>query len=344
MMILTSALGGPVRTDWIGDASASLSQYFADTYLTPILSFMGGLIDEGFKYAFTGTGTTTAMWSAVEDSNNGNLGTLDTWVLIMAPIIIILMTIQVVVALVRKNPAGLARAVVGGLLGIPGSYFAVWVIKQVSTVIDEITSYIMSTLGEDGGSAAIMKVFGLVADGEGGWTQTLAASWAVPAPVQILLAVIITLVAYIFVAILMFAMILRTLAIVVLASVAPLVIMTQPLEWTSSWFPRWAEMVVGLLLAKPLAAAVFVLTIRITAAPTEGDTGFVTFVAGIVGLILCTAMPFIAMNMFSFAPVGGLSNAAGFEGGMRSGGAALTRGARSGTASVRTLASKVIKR
>lgn len=340
MIITALSIGGQVKTDWIGDASASMSQWVSDTFITPIVGVMGGLISDGFEYAFLGTGTTDAMWMAVEKSNNGQLGTLDTWVLIMAPIIVVLMTIQVVVALVRKNPAGLARAVVGGVLGIPGSYFAVWVIKQVSGVIDQITAYIISTLGDDGGKTAIMTIFGLKLNSDGGWDQTLGASWAIPPTAQVIVALIITLVAFIFVAILMFAMILRTLGIVVLASVAPLVIMTQPLEWTASWFPKWTEMLVGLLLAKPLAASVFVLTIRIT----SGASDFVTFTSGLVGLIICIAMPFISMNMFTFAPVGGYSSAGQFEGGMRGGSSALTSGARQHVASARSLASKVVKR
>ncbi|MBK5237661.1 MAG: type IV secretion system protein [Actinomycetales bacterium] len=339
MIITALSIGGQVKTDWIGDASASMSQWVSETFITPIVGVMAGLINDGFDYAFVGTGTTDAMWTAVEKSNNGQLGTLDTWVLIMAPIIIVLMTIQVVVALVRKNPAGLARAVVGGLLGIPGSYFAVWVIKQVSAVIDQITAYIISTLGPEGGKEPMMQIFGLTPKAGGGWSQTLGASWVIPPTAQVIVALIITLVAFIFVAILMFAMILRTLAIVVLASVAPLVIMTQPLEWTSSWFPRWAEMLVGLLLAKPLAASVFVLTIRIT----SGASDFVTFTSGLVGLIICIAMPFIAMNMFSFTPSGG-GSMSNMESGVRGGGSSLARGAHSSVSSVRSLASKVVKR
>ena len=339
MIITALSPGGLVKMDWIGEVSKSMSQWLSDTFITPFVGVMAGLINDGFDYAFLGTGTTTDMWAAVENTNNGQLGTLDTWVLIMAPIIIVLMTIQVVVALVRKNPAGLARAVVGGLLGIPGSYFAVWVIKQVSAVIDQITKYIISTLGPDGGKEPMMQIFGLKLNKDGGWTQTLGASWAVPPITQILISLIITLVAFIFVAILMFAMILRTLAIVVLASVAPLVVMTQPLEWTSSWFPRWAEMLVGLLLAKPLAASVFVLTIRIT----SGASDFVTFTSGLVGLLICIAMPFIAMNLFSFTPSGGGASS-NMESGMRVGGSSLARGAHSSVSSVRSLASKVVKR
>ncbi|MFP3686194.1 type IV secretion system protein, partial [Bacillus sp. SIMBA_026] len=65
--------------------------------------------------------------------------------------------------------------------------------------------------------------------------------------------------------ILMCSMIFRTFALAVLAALAPVALMMLPWEKSKAWSGRWCEIVVALLLAKPLAATVLATAIKLFA-------------------------------------------------------------------------------
>ena len=97
--------------------------------------------------------------------------------------------------------------------------------------------------------------------------------------------------------ILMCSMIFRSFALIVLAAVAPVALMLMPWEKTKSWTRRWCEIVVALLLAKPLAATVLAVAIKLFAE----SKSFAGLAAGTVGMALACGAPLMALRLVSFA-------------------------------------------
>jgi hypothetical protein len=95
----------------------------------------------------------------------------------------------------------------------------------------------------------------------------------------------------------MCSMIFRTFALAVLAAVAPVALMMMPWEKSKAWVGRWCEVVVALLLAKPLAATVLAAAIKLFA----DSTSFAGLAAGTVGMILACGAPLVALRLVSFA-------------------------------------------
>ena len=97
--------------------------------------------------------------------------------------------------------------------------------------------------------------------------------------------------------ILMCSMIFRSFALIVLAAVAPVALMLMPWEKTKTWARRWCEIVVALLLAKPLAATVLAVAIKLFA----DSKSFAGLAAGTVGMALACGAPLMALRLVSFA-------------------------------------------
>lgn len=114
-------------------------------------------------------------------------------------------------------------------------------------------------------------------------------------------AVVVTamavIVVWILAFILMCSMIFRSFALILLAAVAPVALMLMPWEKTQSWARRWGEIVVALLIAKPLAATVLAVAIKLFAE----SKSFAGLSAGVVGMALACGAPLMALRLVSFA-------------------------------------------
>lgn len=113
----------------------------------------------------------------------------------------------------------------------------------------------------------------------------------------IVITVLATLIIWVLAFILMCSMIFRSLALIVLAAVAPVALMLMPWEKTKSWTGRWCEVVIALLLAKPLAATVLAVAVKLYA----DATSFAAMAAGAVGMTLACAAPLMALKLVGFA-------------------------------------------
>lgn len=286
--------------------------------------------DRYLKDAFASSNIDDSWWAAVVGTPN-DPGMLAKWMPVLAPILVILVSIQVVRAVFAGSSIGLARAGIGAVLGIPGTYVAVWLVQLMSAISDEVTAYILGNPDENTASIFI-RILGLqltdgkitgvatdyymwdgVVDKAGGW--------------QLLGALILAFIIWLLSIILGFVMALRSMAIVLLASMAGWAVVSTSLEITKSWFGTWLSMVVGLILAKPLSAALIVMSQDIFIYSNSSSQ----FFAGLAGLIMSIAMPFVAINLFKFTPAG---NIQGADSAVASGAAAPMRGASRTVSSV----------
>jgi hypothetical protein len=113
----------------------------------------------------------------------------------------------------------------------------------------------------------------------------------------VVVTVMAVVVVWILAFILMCSMIFRSFALVVLAAVAPVALMLLPWDKTKSWARRWCEVVVALVLAKPLAGTVLAVAVKLFAE----SKSFAGLAAGTVGMALACGAPLMALRLVSFA-------------------------------------------
>ncbi len=199
-----------------------------------------------------------------------------------------------------------------GAVAVPLVFLTVSLMAKLSPFTDSASNALLATLGTDP-YVVFMRLFGFrrrrrVPDGTG-----------MPCPVPpgrpaVLGAVIVTVMAifvvWVLAFILMCSMIFRSFALVVLAAVAPVALMLMPWERTKSWTRLWCETVVALLIAKPLAATVLAVAVKLFA----NSSSFGGLASGAVGMLLACGAPLMALKLVSFAG-GELAAAAQLAGG-----------------------------
>lgn len=295
--VVPAAWWNPV--DWIGDF---VNGIFKDI----ILSFAKMLADM-LTSAFTQAQIEDSSWTMVRGSG-GETGMVWVWIWIMGPILVAVAVSQIAVSAFRRSKQGILRGFIGGLLAIPVSLIAVWLIQKLDTAMTEVSTFLEASSGNST-TDVFMKMFGFVRsddgpDGldyvmsDGGWMW-----WSPGGP--LVMGVLIMLFVAIAAMILNGMMIFRSFALIVAASLAPVVIMMMPLEAAKGWTSKWAETVVGLLLAKPLTMSVLMLA---TALAGDGEGTVSQTMMGLIGIIIAAFMPLLAMKFVSFTAASSTSD------------------------------------
>ncbi|KNH21166.1 hypothetical protein ACU18_03275 [Arthrobacter sp. ZBG10] len=239
--------------------------------------------------------------SEVDDSQWAAIGGLTNWwVIVMMTPLVVGMILQLLSGLISQQPRRLIRALVGGAAAVPLVAAAVYLVQQLTRVTDSASTALLESIGTDP-YVVFMRLFGFERAPEGSereWNVISLApgnqGGAVGGAIVTVMAVIVV---WILAFILMCSMIFRTFALAVLAAVAPVALMMMPWEKSKAWAGRWCEVVVALLLAKPLAATVLAAAIKLFA----DSTSFAGLAAGTVGMVLACGAPLMALRLVSFA-------------------------------------------
>ena len=137
---------------------------------------------------------------------------------------------------------------------------------------------------------------------------------------MIVVAVIIALVIFFACFVLMAMMIFRLVLILILASFAPPAIFSLALEPAKALAGRWLSMMLGLIMAGPLAAAV----VRLGMAMAALSTDWVQTVAGMVLVFVAAAMPIFMLAITAWLAGGaGQAEQAGVMAASRAGRGAM---------------------
>lgn len=266
----------------------SITSIFANV-LQNIASWMWGFITG----AFTVSDIDDSQWTAIG-------GLTNWWVIVMMTPLVVVMIIQLLSGLISQQPRRLLRAPIGGAAAIPLVAAAVYVVRQLTRASDQASAALLEAIGTDP-YVVFMRLFGFErapAGSEREWNVISFApgnqGGAVGGAIVTAMAVIIV---WILAFILMCSMIFRTFALAVLAAVAPVALMMLPWEKSKAWAGRWCEIVVALLLAKPLAATVLATAIKLFA----DSKSFAGLAAGTVGMVLACGAPLMALRLVSFA-------------------------------------------
>lgn len=276
-------------------------------FLAGILASIATWLWSFISSAFGVSNVDDSQWVAVK-------GLTGWWVVVMATPLAVAMILQLLSGLIAQQSRRIWRALIGGLVAIPAVGAAIYVMQTLTHVSDEASTALLETLGSDP-YVVFMRLFGFERAPAGAaseWkliSETLPATQAA-ASGTLLITVFATLIIWILAFILMCSMIFRSFALIVLGAVAPVALMMMPWEKTKSWMARWCEVVVALLLAKPLAATVLAVAVKLYA----DSTSFAGIAAGAVGMTVACAAPLLALKLVGFAG-GELAAAAGAAGG-----------------------------
>ncbi|WP_425864717.1 hypothetical protein [Arthrobacter sp. TWP1-1] len=283
------------------DFAASVTAYIAG-----ILESMASWMWSFISGAFGVSDIDAAEWGIVS-------GLTNWWVVVMMTPLVVVMIVQLIAGLVSQQPRRIGRALLGGALAIPLVFLATSLMAKLSSFTDSASTALLATLGNDP-YVVFMRLFGFQKAEAGSgreWDVVSLGSGTANGPTgAVVVTAIAVLVVWILSFILMCSMIFRSFALIVLAAVAPVALMLLPWERTKSWSRIWCETVIALLIAKPLAATVLAVAVKLFA----DSTSFSGLASGAVGMVLACAAPLMALKLVSFAG-GEIAGAAQMAGG-----------------------------
>jgi len=208
-----------------------------------------------------------------------------------------LFVIQIVQSLLRREPAGLGRAVRGLLVAFIAGGAAVAVVNLLLGATDALCNGLVQTaVGTDPaglgrlvlGSTATAALVGMVS-GPGGAAGVLLLALAVLAAVVIVYL----------------ALVIRKVLIVATAVFAPLAFAGSLADITVAWTRRWIEFTLALIFSKLILVLIFVIgyfmLIKGAGQAGSGVTQEITqVVSGIIVLALAGFAPWLALKVVHF--------------------------------------------
>ena len=221
---------------------------------------------------------------------------------ITLPVLVGLFVVQVTGSVLRREPGGLVRAVVGVAKALLGAGVALALTQLALTAVDEVCAYIAAAAG----------VPVVVAAGE--FFAFAALLSGLSPALQILIGLALTAGFLLLWGVLLF----RKAALVLIAVFAPVAFAGSAWDQTRVWTRRWLEIVAALVFCKVVIVVVFVVgasaftgTGPVTAQPTAGSTPGITETLSnaLVGLLLLTIAVFAPWLTWRFVHWSGMEAA-----------------------------------
>lgn len=284
-----------------------------DDFASSVTSYIAGILESMASWMWSFISGAFGV-SDIDASEWGIVGGLTNWwvVVMMTPLVVV-MIVQLIAGLVSQQPRRIGRALLGGALAVPLVYVATNLMAKLSSFTDSASTALLASLGKDP-CVVFMRLFGFQRAEAGSgreWDVVSLSSGTTGGPTgAVVVTAIAVLVVWILSFILMCSMIFRSFALIVLAAVAPVALMLLPWEKTKSWSRMWCETVIALLIAKPLAATVLAVAVKLFA----DSTSFSGLASGAVGMVLACGAPLMALKLVSFAG-GEIAGAAQMAGG-----------------------------
>lgn len=236
-------------------------------------------------------------------------GMVNVIVLIMVPFLLLLAAVQVVISLFRQSTLGLVRAVVACFFAVPVTYIVVGMMYTLMVLFDQISQWILVAGGggDDEAMSAILALFGMT------WNpakqevlldesyQQWKVAFDTGNPGGIMFPFIICLLIVFVAFIMMCMMVYRTMALVIMASLTPIAVMSQSLDVAKGILSKWGSTVLGLLIAKPAAAVIIKMGMVLSSTSDQ----FFQMAAGILAMLMAAAMPILAGKFTGFVGAGG---------------------------------------
>ena len=269
----------------VGQAITDGAAAVADSAFSHIAGFFGQ----------AALSTTTWLWEQIDSATSLDLDSpelakeLGVTAAIAAVLCMGLFLIQVITATLRREPAGLGRAVRGLLISFLGSAFALASAKLLIAATDALSASVVSyTMGTN--------IKGV------GEKLAFAQLTSIANPALVLIFAIVILCSSVLV---WAAMMTRKMMILIAAVLAPLAFSGATADITRGWVRRWIEFVVAMIVSKLLL--VIILSVGVSVLNGAGQAGsgptqvFTQLAAGSLILLMGGLAPWVAIRMFHFA-------------------------------------------
>ena len=255
----------------------------------------GGILDSiGAAFASAAESVMNAVFDAISSTTTVDLTaqyvTRNAAALGSVGLVLIvgLFVVQVVGALIRREPGGLVRAITGAGLATLGTAAAAAVVQALLIAVDGICEGIAGLAGTSIQEAAsdlinaalLMEVASAGAGGAGG-----------------ALLIVFGLLFILGAALTLGTLLVRQALIVIAVVVAPLALAGGASRITSGWVIRWVQVTLALILSKLAIVIVFVVSIGMVG----GATGIGALLSGLILLLLAALAPWACFKILDFA-------------------------------------------
>lgn len=207
-------------------------------------------------------------------------------------IVLLFFCFQLILGLIRREPAALARAALGAAKAVLGSFVVITLTATALEIVDQLCIGVVQAAGE---TTATMgdKIALLTA----GLTTINIAAPGVGAIVTVFLAGLMICA----VAIVWFSLLIRKALLLVAIVLAPIAFAGAAWDVTRGWIGKWAAFVVALIISKLVLVVVFLIAITQVSTPIEADLSAVTEpISGIVLLFIAAFAPYMVYRFISF--------------------------------------------
>lgn len=207
-------------------------------------------------------------------------------------VVLLLFTFQLVLGLIRRDPAALSRAALGAAKAILGSFVVITLTGAALEIVDQLCIGIVQAAGETTTTMGD-KIMLLTA----GLTTINIAAPGVGAIVTIFLAGLMICA----VAIVWFSLLIRKALLLVAIVLAPIAFAGAAWDVTRGWIGKWAAFVIALIVSKLVLVVVFLIAITQVSTPIAVDLAAVTEpISGIVLLFIAAFAPYMVYRFISF--------------------------------------------
>jgi len=275
-------------------------------------------------------------------------GMLNVVVVALIPLLLVFIAVQVIMSMLRGSTAGLLRAMAMAVFALPATYIVTGLVWLVVTGMDEVSLWILQTGAEDGTDEAmsgLLALFGMTWDSDAQEVlldeNYIQWQWAVQDGDggRVLVSFVLGLVIWLVCLVLILMMVFRLVGILVLTVFMPAAVFAVSFEGSKAIFSRWSGVMLGLVLAKPMAAVVIKLGLVLSSL----GGNWIEAAIGIVIILVAAAMPLVLAPLFAAVTGGGSTSVDQAGAGMgRNLGGRLERGTSRAGRSVGRSARRVV--
>lgn len=200
--------------------------------------------------------------------------------------------LQVIGAMIRREPAALSRAALGLAKSILGSFVALTLLATALEVTDQLCIGIVNAAGtnmnEMGDRIAVLATglgtINVTAPGAGSVLTFFLAGLAIAGALVVWISLLV-----------------RKALLLIAIVFAPIALAGSSWDHTRSWVSRWATFVIAMILSKVVLVVIFLLATAQVSAPIDADLNSVSQpIAGVVLMLMAGFAPYMTYKAISF--------------------------------------------
>lgn len=277
----------------------------AESLIGSVSSHVAGSVFDEVAKAFgdAAAKVTAWMWTVITQTTTVDLSggwfrsTLGITATLAGVVILAIFVLELIKAVLRREPGALARAVVGVGGGVLGAAASIGVVEALLAATDALADGVVRTAG----LGSLAKLGSVIAPA--------SAITGTQEPALILVLSLGYLIASFFV----WAMfVIRKAMIIVAAVFAPVAFSGAAARATSGWVRRWAEFTLAMVFSKLVVVIIFTLAISLVGSPGSGMQAVGSLFSGLAMLVVACFAPWMLLKLVHF--IGGEVAAAHHQG------------------------------